>query len=73
MLKWICNLTDGTGKLARWRISLSEVEFHVVHRAGIANKDADALTQLETGGMSTTKLDVDFSEMLVSKSTTEER
>lgn len=34
-LKWTLNLTDNTGRLARWCLCLSEHDFDVVHRTGI--------------------------------------
>jgi hypothetical protein len=32
------------GKLARWAFILQEYDFHVVHRPGVANLDADGLS-----------------------------
>lgn len=45
---------------------LSKFEVDSVHRAGIRNQAADAVSQLETGGTNTTKLGVDLPEILVS-------
>ncbi len=33
------------GKLAQWAFILQEYDFHVVHRPGVANLDADGLSQ----------------------------
>lgn len=33
-VKWILNLAHIAGKLARWRLCLSEYELDVVHRTG---------------------------------------
>ena len=43
-------MADATGKLARWQLRLSELEFDVVHRAVIKHQAADALSRLETSG-----------------------
>lgn len=42
-LRWILNMADLTGKLARWRLSLSELEFDVFHRFGIKHQAPDDL------------------------------
>ena len=34
-----------TGKLARWSLLLQEYDFHVEHRAGTANTNADYLSR----------------------------
>jgi hypothetical protein len=34
-----------TGKLARWALMMMEYDFNVVHRAGLVNMDADALSR----------------------------
>jgi hypothetical protein len=34
-----------TRKLARWALILQEYDFHVVHKPGVANLDADGLSQ----------------------------
>jgi hypothetical protein len=44
-LKWLMELDKLTGKLARWVLLLQEYDFEVVHRAGIANLDADGLSR----------------------------
>lgn len=56
-LRWILNMADATGKLARWRLRLSKYEFDVVHRAGIKHQSADALSRLTTSGNDDTTLD----------------
>ena len=44
-LKWLMESDKLTGKLARWALLLQEYDFEVVHRAGIANLDADGLSR----------------------------
>lgn len=50
-------MSDATGKLVRWRLRLSELEFDVLHRARIKHHAADALFRLSTTGTDETKLD----------------
>lgn len=52
-LKWILNLSDSTGRFARWRLCLSEFEFDVVHKAGVKHQAADALSRLPATGADT--------------------
>ena len=58
-------MADATGKLARWRLRLAELEFDVVHHAGFINKAADALCRLETDGEDTTPLNDDMPVFLI--------
>lgn len=46
-LLWTLTMSDATGKLPRWRLHLSEIEYDVVHRARIKNQAADALLRFE--------------------------
>lgn len=46
--KWTLNVTDSTGRLARYHLRLSEYDFEVVHRAGKKQKGADSLFRLRT-------------------------
>ena len=55
-LKWLLNLADSSGRLARWRLRLTEFEFDIVHRAGIKHQAADALSRLETTSTDETEL-----------------
>lgn len=45
-LRWIRKMADATGKLARWILSLQEVQFDMVYRAGIKNQTGAALSWL---------------------------
>lgn len=42
------NLTNSTGKMARWRLRLSEFELDVVYRTVIKHQATDALLRLKT-------------------------
>ena len=44
-LKWLMESDKFTGKLAMWALLLQEYDFEVIHRAGIANLDADGLSR----------------------------
>ena len=55
-LKWVLNLADAKGRLARWRLRLSEFDFDVEHRAGVKHQAADALSRMETTGLDTRPL-----------------
>ena len=45
-LQWLFSRNDLTGQSARWVLFLQEYEFSVVHRAGKANGNADALSRM---------------------------
>ena len=45
-LKWLLNLKDHKGRLMRWALLLQDYTFVIVHRAGKANANADALSRL---------------------------
>lgn len=64
--KWILNLADATGKLARWGLHLSDFKFHVVHKAGIKSSLLGAVLQIETGGTDTTELADDLPKIQIS-------
>lgn len=59
-LKWIRNLADATGRLARLRLHLFEFEFDAVHRAEIEHQAADALSSMPTDGADITLMEVDI-------------
>ena len=49
--RWLMNLVDAIGRLARWRLRLAEYEFDVAYVKGIKNCLADALSRIpSTGG-----------------------
>lgn len=50
VLRHILTIAKATGKLARWRLRLSEFEFDIVYRVGMKHQAADTLSCLKTGG-----------------------
>lgn len=66
-LRCILNMEDATGKPARWRLRLKELEFDVVNRAGIKNQAADVLYGLETEEEDTADLKDEFYVILFVK------
>ena len=44
-LIWLNNLKDPVSRLARWRIKLSDHDYEIVYKKGIANSNADALSR----------------------------
>ena len=44
-LKWLMEITDQTGRLARWAIYLQIFDFEIIHRRGILHTNADTLSR----------------------------
>ncbi len=44
-LKWLMQIRDPTGRLARWSLLLQQFDFEIKHRAGKSNGNADALSR----------------------------
>ena len=44
-LRWLMNVKDATGRLARWSLLLQQFNFDIVHRPGCQNRNADALSR----------------------------
>lgn len=44
-LSWLHNLKDPVSWLARWKIKLGEYDYQIIHKAGKANVNADALSR----------------------------
>lgn len=44
-LIWVMNIKDPGSRLVRWRLKLEEYEYHMEHKAGKANTNADALSR----------------------------
>ncbi len=62
-LQYLDNLKDERSRLTRWALALQPFQFRVIHRAGIANGNADGLSRqfpdpdtlnIKEGGMSGT-------------------
>ncbi len=45
LLKWLMEFDKLTRKLAQWALILQEYDFQVVHKLGVANFDANGLSQ----------------------------
>ena len=44
-LIWLFNVTDPGSRLIRWRLKLEEYDYEIIHKAGRANANADALSR----------------------------
>ena len=44
-LKWLMNINDPTGRLARWAIYLQIYDFEIIHRKGKSHQNVDALSR----------------------------
>ncbi|XP_029169373.1 uncharacterized protein LOC114939266 [Nylanderia fulva] len=48
-LRWLHNLKNPTGKLARWALELLEYDYEVIHRKGALHHVPDALSRMYEG------------------------
>ena len=46
-VRWLMNIREPTGRLARWALLLQQYDFEIVHRSGRSNGNADALSRRE--------------------------
>ena len=46
-LRWLCNLMEPTGRLARWALHLQQWDFDIVHRRGTLHQVPDALSRAQ--------------------------
>ena len=46
-LRYLKNVKADTGRIARWALALQGYDFTVIHRKGVVNKNADALSRRE--------------------------
>lgn len=58
--KWMGNLSDAFGRLARWRTRLFKLDLDIVHRAGIKLEAADVLSRIRAISVKATHLHDDF-------------
>jgi hypothetical protein len=63
-LKWLRNLKDPIGRLARWAIYLLEYDFEIVHRKGLTHINADALSRPPIETVETNLIQVDSAKAL---------
>lgn len=42
---WLFNVNDPGSRLIRWRLKLEEYNYKIIHKAGRANANADALSR----------------------------
>ena len=56
-LRWLLTTTEGTGRLMRWRLRLSEFDFTVKYKKGTSNSVADCLSRLGSRGSTTDEVD----------------
>ena len=71
-LKWLLNLMDASGRLARWRLRLAEYDFNVEYRPGRVNNLADGMSRLPTEGETKTSIDEEIPCFVVLETTLEE-
>lgn len=56
-LKWLMNIKEASGRLARWRLRLAEFDYEVSYIKGIKNSHGDARSRLPTTGGTQTRID----------------
>jgi RNase H-like domain found in reverse transcriptase len=47
-LRWVLNLSDAQGRLARWRLRLLEFDFEVQYHPGALHLGADMMSRLQS-------------------------
>ena len=68
-LRWLLSLSDASGRLARWRLLLQEMDFTIQYKKGIKNTIADAISRLPTFGETTVAPETDVPCFLIETST----
>ena len=59
-LRWLPTIREPTGRVMRWRLSLSEFDYEFRHKKGLMNTQADALSRLSTLGETELELGEDL-------------
>ena len=44
-LRWLMNIKEPTGRLAKWSLEIQQYDFEIVYRSGRSNANADALSR----------------------------
>lgn len=70
-LKWILQSADSTGRLAHWRLRLSEFEVEVEHRTNIVHQAAKTISQLALNGKDKSTLEDDIPLLATDENTSE--
>ena len=58
-LRWLLTIAEPSGRLARWRLRLSEFDFEIQYKKGVKNTQADALSRLLTNSETVFDADAD--------------
>ncbi len=70
-LNWLISLQDPAGRLARWRILLSEFDYSIDYRHGRVHQVPDALSRVPTTGLDETRLEDDIPCLVATQHDTE--
>ena len=55
-LIWLMNISEPTGRLARWAIYLQAYDFDIIHRAGLKHSNADTLSRPVIAGINSMRV-----------------
>ena len=44
-LRWLMNIREPTGRLARWALEIQQYDFDIIHRPGLSHGNADAMSR----------------------------
>ena len=60
-LRWLMNIKEPTGRLARWSLAIQQYDFEILHRARRLHDNADALSRYPYDDLSIAALSTDKS------------